>query len=181
MIIFLDKILNIDRKIYQSLVAYNLPWLSATLGVLTYLGTGGVWIAAYAAFFVFLPDYFAPLIWASVISEIVGLFIIIILRYITKRERPTVPHKYFFLTPWNRFSFPSHHAYRATILLVIFGAAFPGLLWLLIVLAATVCFSRLYLAKHYFSDVLTGIFLGIILATACQRIVHFGPFKCLTN
>ena len=177
MVFFLDKILNIDRKVYRSLAAYNLPWLSATLGVLTYLGAGGVWIAAYAVFFVFLPDWLTPLIWTLVVSELVGLVSIIILRYLTKRERPTVSHKYFFLTPWNRFSFPSHHAYRTTILLVIFGTAFPGLLWLLIVLAATVCFSRIYLAKHYVSDVLIGILLGIVLATACQRIVHFDPLK----
>jgi undecaprenyl-diphosphatase len=181
MIFSFDKILKIDRKINQSLAAYNLPWLSGTLGALTYLGTGAVWIAAYAFFLFFLPDPLTPLIWTLVLCEVMGLFAIIVLRYITKRARPATSHKHFFLTPWNRYSFPSHHAYRVTILLIIFGTAFPALLSFLIVMAATVCFSRIYLAKHYFSDVLTGIFLGIILAMVSQRIIHIGSLRCLTK
>ena len=181
MIFNFDKILKIDRKINQSLAAYNLPWLSGILRAVTYLGTGAVWIAAYAIFFVFLPDRFASLILALVLSEVIGLFTIIVLRYITKRERPAISHKYFFLTPWNRYSFPSHHAYRVTILLIIFGTAFPPLLWFLIVMAATVCFSRIYLAKHYFSDVLTGVFLGIFLAMVSQKIINFSLLRCLTE
>lgn len=182
MIFNFDKILKIDRKINQSLAAeYNLPWLRGTLGALTYLGTGAVWLAAYAFFLIFLPDHFTQLILALVLSEAVGLLTIIVLRYITKRERPATSHKYFFLTPWNRYSFPSHHAYRVTILLIIFGTAFPQLLSFLIVMAATVCFSRIYLAKHYFSDVLTGVFLGIILAIVSQRIINFGSLRGLTE
>ena len=114
-----DKILNIDRQICQSLAAYKLPWLSGTLGALTYLGAGALWLAAYVIFFIFLPDRFTPLILTLVLAEGMGLLVIIVLRYITKRERPARSHKYFFLTPWNRFSFPSHHAYRVTILLII--------------------------------------------------------------
>ena len=179
MIFSFDKILNIDRQVCQSLAAYNLSWLSSALGALTYLGTGAVWLAAYVVFFIFLPDRFNPLILTLVLAEVMGLLAIIVLRYMTKRERPARSHKYFFLTPWNRFSFPSHHAYRVTILFIIFGTAFPALRSSLLLMAAAVCFSRLYLAKHYLSDVLAGVFLGIILALASLRIMNFDSLRYL--
>ena len=42
---------------------------------------------------------------------------------------------------------------------------------LLLIMAATVSFSRTYLSKHYLSDVLAGAFLGIILAMASRSFV----------
>ena len=85
-------------------------------------------------------------------------------------------YKYFPLTPWNRYSFPSHHALRSFTIAVIIGSHFPRLLSFLLVMAAIVSFSRIYLSKHYLSDVLAGGLLGVFVATSTQRLIYVSEF-----
>ena len=163
--------MKMDRKIKEYFASHNNPWLRTALGALTHLGSGAVWITVYALLLVLFHDQFSQLILALILAEVIGLLTIIILRYMTKRKRPIIHYKYFSLTPWNRYSFPSHHALRSFIIAVIVGTDFPGLLLFLLVMAASVSFSRIYLLKHYLSDVLVGVLLGILLATVSQRFV----------
>ena len=163
--------MGIDRKINAYFASRDNLWLRAVLGALTHLGSGAVWISVYALLLIFFHDHFSQLILALILAEVIGLLTIIILRYMTKRKRPVIHYKYFSLTPWNRYSFPSHHALRSFIVAVIIGTDFPGLLPFLLVMAAAVSFSRIYLLKHYLSDVLVGVLLGILLATVSQRFI----------
>jgi membrane-associated phospholipid phosphatase len=58
-------------------------------------------------------------------------------------------------------SFPSSHAANAAALALVLGARWRWLappLWLL---AATVAFSRMYLNRHFLSDVLCGVAIGV--------------------
>ena len=160
-----------DRIISQYFSSHNNRWLRGAFRALTYLGTGAVWIILYALFLVFLQDHFTQLLLTLILAEMIGLFTIIMLRYMTKRKRPMIHYKYYFLTPWNRYSFPSHHTLRAFIIAVIVGMDYPEVFPLLLIMAATVSFSRIYLSKHYLSDVLAGAFLGIILAMASRSFV----------
>jgi undecaprenyl-diphosphatase len=57
------------------------------------------------------------------------------------------------------------------IIAVVVGTDYPEVLPLLLIMAATVSFSRIYLSKHYLSDVLAGAFLGIILAMASRSFI----------
>ena len=165
------KLMEMDRTVSQYFASHNNPWLRAPLRALTHLGTGAVWITVYALFFIFLQNHFTQLILTLILAEVIGLLTIIVLRYMTKRKRPIIHYKYLSLTPWNRYSFPSHHALRSFIIAVILGTYYPWLLPFLLVMAATVSFSRIYLLKHYLSDVLVGALLGILLATASQRFI----------
>jgi len=165
------KLREIDRDINEYFFSQDNPRLRAAFGALTHLGTGAVWITLYALGLVFLYDPFFQLILTLILAEVIGLVTIIILRYITRRKRPAAHYKTFPLTPWNRYSFPSHHALRSFIIACIIGTDFPGLRPFLFIMAATVSFSRIYLSRHYLSDVLAGTFLGIILATTSQRII----------
>ncbi len=169
--IFCTKLMETDRIINQYFSSHNNRWLRSALGTLTHLGTGGVWITIYALFFMFLDDHFTQLLLTLILAEMIGLFTIIMLRYMTKRKRPMIHYKYYFLTPWNRYSFPSHHTLRAFIIAVIVGIDYPEVFPLLLIMAATVSFSRIYLSKHYLSDVLAGAFLGIILAMASRTFI----------
>jgi undecaprenyl-diphosphatase len=163
--------MEIDRKIKEYFASHNNPWLRAGLGALTHLGSGAVWITVYALLLIFFNDHFSQLVLTLILAEVIGLLTIIILRYTTKKKRPIIDYKYFSLTPWNRYSFPSHHALRSFIIAIVVGTDFPGLLPFLLVMAATVSFSRIYLSKHYLSDVLVGALLGILLATVSQRFI----------
>jgi len=160
-----------DRIISQYFSSHTNRWLRSVLRTLTYLGTGGVWITIYALFFIFLDDPFTQLLLTLILAEMIGLLTIIILRYITKRKRPIIRYKHPSLTPWNRYSFPSHHTLRVFITTVIVGTDSPGLFPLLLIMATTVGFSRIYLSKHYLSDVLAGALLGIMLAMASQSFI----------
>ena len=165
------KLMEMDLIISRYFSSHNNPWLRGALGALTYLGTGAVWITLYALALIFLQDRFAQLILTLILAEMIGLLTIIILRYMTKRKRPVIHYKYFSLTPWNRYSFPSHHTLRSFIIAVIVGTYSPGLLPFLLIMAATISFSRIYLSKHYLSDVLAGALLGILLAMVSQRFI----------
>jgi len=159
----LSRLIEIDQKLSAYFGSIDKPLLRRAFRLLTHLGTGAFWMTVYALSLIFFHKDFAQLTFTLVVGEIIGLMMIIILRYMTKRRRPDAKYKPFFLAPWNRYSFPSHHALRSFLIAVILGVHYPGLLPFLLFMAATVGFSRLYLSKHYLSDVLVGTFIGIVL------------------
>ena len=62
-------------------------------------------------------------------------------------------------------SFPSGHATSVFAVACAFGYFYPRLRWPLYLLAACISFGRLYLDRHYVSDVLAGAFIGIVVTT----------------
>lgn len=70
----------------------------------------------------------------------------------------------------NNASFPSGHAASAAALAWVLTWRWPRgaiAFWLL---AATVSFSRIYLNRHYLSDVVTGVAIGILFAWLTLRL-----------
>jgi undecaprenyl-diphosphatase len=68
------------------------------------------------------------------------------------------------------FSFPSSHAALAGFLAVALGAAMPRWRALFWVLAVAVALSRIYLDKHWVSDVVGGLLLGMVVGTIAQLV-----------
>lgn len=66
---------------------------------------------------------------------------------------------------WN--SFPSGHSVSAFSLAVVIAWLLPrkhkNLAWLILTIAILTAFSRIYLAEHFFQDVVAGAILGVIL------------------
>lgn len=167
-------LIEIDQKLSNYFASKNNPLLEKTLGLFTNLGSGASWIPIYGLSLIFFYNDLAQLIFTLILAEVIGLLTIIILRYITRRRRP-VEYKPFFLTPWNRYSFSSHHALRSFLIAVIVGTDYPRLLPFLLFMAAIVAFTRLYLSKHYLSDVIVGALIGIVLAMELPKLVHLCP------
>ncbi len=70
---------------------------------------------------------------------------------------------------WN-FSFPSSHALFAFCAIPILSQQYPKLKKVWIGIAVLIALSRVYLGLHFFSDVLTGAFLGYIIGIMVVRL-----------
>ncbi len=73
------------------------------------------------------------------------------------------------------FSFPSGHATNVTAQAVLFASAYRSLSIPLILLAAAVGYSRVYVGVHYPADVVGGVVLGLICAAVfilLERLVE---------
>ena len=79
------------------------------------------------------------------------------LKWITQRERPEpmMDHR-------SNTSFPSQHASGAAAVAVLIARRHPRLAWFAWILAILMGLSRIYLGRHFPSDVLTGFLLGAI-------------------
>ena len=69
-------------------------------------------------------------------------------------------------------SFPSGHAATSFAAATVLSFAFPRLAPILLVLAAAVGFSRVYVGVHYPLDIVGGAFLGVAIATALRYLVR---------
>lgn len=67
-------------------------------------------------------------------------------------------------------SFPSGHATSVFAVATVFGAFYPRLRWPLYAVAAAVAVGRVYLDRHYLSDILAGAAIGIAIALS---LLHY--------
>ena len=139
--------------------------------VITCLGSGYFWVPLYAIMFILGTTKFKTIVISIVLAELLGLSAIIALRSFVKRERPITNIVFLLPLPWQKNSFPSHHALRVSMLATIFGTAFPSSLPVLIFCAIIISISRVYLEMHYAFDVLAGSFIGFLCARLA--LLHF--------
>ena len=66
-------------------------------------------------------------------------------------------------------SFPSGHATSVFAVATVFAAFYPRLRWPLYALAAAVAVGRVYLDRHYASDILAGAVIGMAIASLLLR------------
>ena len=99
-----------------------------------------------------------------IIGLLLSYFFVILLRIFYFKERPEKEEYFNFFTKINASSFPSLHTltsvYIATVLsrnLLILSVTI-----FLYILSLLIAYSRIYLKKHYYSDVLMGLFIGMI-------------------
>jgi len=66
-------------------------------------------------------------------------------------------------------SFPSGHATSVFAVATVFAAFYPRLRWPLYTLAGAVAVGRVYLERHYISDIIAGAVIGIVIASTLLR------------
>ena len=62
-------------------------------------------------------------------------------------------------------SFPSGHATSVFAVATAIASFYPGLHWPLYALAGAISLGRVYLARHYLSDVIAGAVIGLVIAS----------------
>ena len=88
-----------------------------------------------------------------------------ILKKLVMRPRPchSIPQLREIMECGGLYGFPSNHAANSAVVAYIVGRFRHRLILFMWLLAAAVGFSRIYLAKHYPSDVLAGFLFGILM------------------
>jgi undecaprenyl-diphosphatase len=142
--------------------------LSPLMIAATYAGDGYLWgiVALFILMFGTKSDYNHVLVGLSV--TILNILFFRLLKIVFKRARPlyTAPvHdlKYRFL---DSFSFPSGHATTSFGIAFVLSHYYPFFLIALLVygVSSLIAISRIYVAEHYPSDVMSGAILGTITA-----------------
>lgn len=161
---FIQKLIVLDLSLSNWVIRHRDRRARKVFRIVTYLGSGYVWTFAYLILFALGTNKVRAILFSVILAELLGLLIIIVLRNLIKRERPNTDITFLLPLPWQSNSFPSHHALRVSMLATMFGTAYPSWLSFLILGATVVSISRIYLERHYPSDVLAGSFIGFLCA-----------------
>lgn len=126
-------------------------------------GFGFIWLVI--TFIIFIREeerdhlFFYPVLTALASSYVLVEWI---LKPIIGRIRPDPTFAIIVDHVMNTFSFPSGHAALSTAGAVVLTAYEKKLRWWVYIVAALICLSRIYLGKHFPTDVLGGIVVGWI-------------------
>lgn len=83
-----------------------------------------------------------------------------------KKDRPLAQPRENFIQSLDANSFPSIHSARISVLVLTMNLLYPDAFFFLlgILLIGGVGYSRIYLKKHYISDVIGGFLIGVVIA-----------------
>lgn len=104
------------------------------------------------------------LFWKLLFGFVFTVLITIIIRKFYFKERPHHEEHHNTLEKLDASSFPSLHTARVVFMALVFGFMFPELLMglVLAVLVVFTAFSRVYLKRHDWWDLLGGAVLGVV-------------------
>ena len=132
------------------------------------------------------PLYLALMIWLAVSNQagdagflsclILGFLLerplYFVLKNLFKRSRPYVAlNTQNFITPGDRFSFPSGHTSAAFLVATMISSFHPGLTPWVMFWATTVAMARVVLGVHFPTDTLIGALMGSGLAFISMEIL----------
>jgi undecaprenyl-diphosphatase len=160
-------VISLDQQLEQWIVEHRLGWLDPLFVGLTYAGTHGLlWIGLGIVVAVALRrPWVAVMVAAAVVLADLSASG---LKQATDRRRPeeTLHGIDVLVTTPSTPAFPSGHAATSFAAVVVLSVAAPAVAPAIVVLAALVGFSRLYVGVHFPLDVLAGALLGVAVATA---------------
>jgi undecaprenyl-diphosphatase len=108
------------------------------------------------------------------ISYLIATVLADVLKDVFDRPRPSLvdPDVHPLIRVPSSAAMPSGHAAGAFAAAVAVGLVHPRLRWPLLVLAALIALSRIWLGVHYLTDVLVGAALGTAVALVVYRIAR---------
>ncbi|MGZ3975543.1 MAG: phosphatase PAP2 family protein [Flavisolibacter sp.] len=156
---------------------YNSPEFDYVFRYWTYLGDGIIWVPLFAYVLLFRRDYLVAVLAALIISTILTHFLKRVVYpnefrpIVVLGDKVRVIQGYYM----NReHSFPSGHTITAFTLALLLASIVKKNFWVYFfpLVAFFVGYSRVYLAQHFVTDVLAGIFVGTVSAYLSLLIHH---------
>ncbi|RVE47041.1 hypothetical protein evm_008323 [Chilo suppressalis] len=166
----LQKVLNYDIQITKRFVerATRITALRSLRNHAKLLEVschGIVWLASWLSFiWLFNNKELYQIQVNMLIALILDIIIIAVIKALTRRRRPVPMNKLMEVGP-DKFSFPSGHASRATMIAFILTCVDPVSIIFyppLLAWVTSVSLSRILIERHYFLDVLAGVGIGIL-------------------
>jgi undecaprenyl-diphosphatase len=181
----LDKIIGIDRSLFSAI--NHLPhyiyldYFFAFLSGVSYAGI--VWFVIGIVLFIWEEKKERRSLLSQIIAGYLSItFVDLILKNLFHRSRPEfrLPSTIVVFDMVNSFSFPSGHATIAFAMAYILSVKHKKWSVAYFLLAFLIGFSRIYLGKHYPSDIVIGSFLGMcigILSCYLSNLIVFRVHK----
>lgn len=161
--------IQLDRRLERWVVQHRTDWLDPVFRGLTYAATQGLlWLllALVLAYVWRRPSVFLYVVLADAVADVTSTA----LRAAIPRQRP--PLRYPEPAPLVHVpashSFPSGHSATSFACAAMLASFRPRLAPPLLLLAAAVAYSRVYVGVHYPLDVLGGAVLGVAVAAALR-------------
>lgn len=148
---------------------YNSPEFDYVFRFWTYLGDGIIWAPLFAYVLLFKKDYLISIVAALIICTALTQVLKRIVFWNDFRPIVVLANKVRVIPGYymNRtHSFPSGHTSTAFTLALLLASIVKRNVWVFVfpLIAFFVGYSRVYLAQHFVTDVLAGIFVGIVSA-----------------
>jgi undecaprenyl-diphosphatase len=143
---------------------------NVTMPVITNAGTDAFWLMVCVGLFIFGGEKGRNVAILGIIALLFGYVLSEFIKYEVARPRPfTVLSNVHLLTTMADYSFPSGHSVAAFTGCTILGVKY-GHLFLFLLLAGVIAFSRVYIGVHYPFDVIFGSLVGVFCALL---VLHF--------
>jgi membrane-associated phospholipid phosphatase len=151
----------LDGRVAAGMASWKHAVVDTVVGTLNPLGSGVTLLVVSAAFGVLgraqRRSTLHEAAWLSALAFMIAGLVEFAIKHLVGRPRPD--------TVLDVDSFPSGHATSVFAVATVFAAFYPRLRWPLYALAAAVAAGRVYLQRHYVSDVLAGAIIGIVIAS----------------
>jgi len=140
---------------------YRATWLDWTMERITQLGDLRFQLALCAGMAAYGRDYERETARLQLAAFVGSGAVVSLFKKLTDRPRPEYPNSI--------DSFPSGHSAVVWAGASLFGRRYPKCRWAYYITASLVSLSRVYLGKHYPSDVLVGAIIGYGTAELAWR------------
>ncbi len=174
----------VDRALALFIKAHETPFLTSTAKFITYFGEAELYLFLFGFLFLFYRYKLKRVQFAKrwlylLVTVISSGLICDLIKYLLARARPVelFTHKiygfHFFhnvsIYPWSPhittwFSFPSGHSTTAAAVSMGVSLLWPRYAKNAFIFAMLIALSRLMLTRHYLSDVMAGLYLGVLVA-----------------
>jgi membrane-associated phospholipid phosphatase len=159
----LVPVTDLDQAVRHQVQAGRRPWLEPVMHGASSVGRPTIVLGALLAFAVLGGGPGVALARTAIVAAVPTNVVVEVVKRATRRTRPDGSHD-----PDNA-SFPSSHAANAFALAVVLAARWRRGAVAFLLAAALVAFSRMYLDRHFLTDVLCGAAIGVVCGVLAVR------------